>query len=98
MSVVSTIKWINPRDRLPDKDGYYLIAWKIPFDESDDPPAILAKCFTTNLKLLSDLDFGDCEYPGFWDHQGDFELYEEDMSCIRYWAEMPIIKEIQEEN
>lgn len=91
MELTSTIEWHDTRKELPQKDGYYLIAWKSPFDESDDPPVIIAKCFVTDLSTLSDISFKGQDRPGFWDAWGDHEYIEEDLSCIRYWAEMPEI-------
>ena len=89
--MTTVIKWFDPREKLPEEDGFYLI-WAA----GNVVVPISRRRFTSNLHDFDDIDFIDRSF----DHPGFVKL---DESCfmwreipleeIKYWAKLPEIKE-----
>ena len=74
------MKWISAKDRLPDKEGKYLIAYKIPNNY-----LINVANFAFNLKKVDYYDFKE-EKLGFYKYDGEYGHYELD---VDYWMPLP---------
>ena len=91
--ITTTSEWFRPDEKLPDKDGAYLVAVSRPS---------LYFCiieFTKNLHEYSSFDFPDESdaRPGFVDVDCVRVnwFFEVPLSNVLYWAEIPNIKEEQ---
>lgn len=88
--MTTVIEWFDPRERLPEEDGFYLVY---------TGNAMPVTCFQFRVKL-SDID--DIDFPEkFYSHHGGFvdldefryRWYEVPLENIKYWAKLPEIKE-----
>lgn len=90
MSMTTVIEWFDPREKLPEEDGHYLVY---------TGNVIPVTCFQFRVKL-SDID--DDDFPAkLYSHHGGFvdfddfrcRWYEVPLENIKYWAKIPEIKE-----
>ena len=93
--ITTTIEWFDPREKLPEEDGNYLIY---------TGNAIPILCLRFGIKLcdVDDIDFPKEYYSnhsGFVDFDGSrYRWIEVPLEEIKYWAKMPEISTIKEEN
>ncbi len=88
--MTSVIEWFDPREKLPEKDGYYLVCYRYasPFEIAQ---------FATKLSDIDDIDFPEELYSqrgGFvYFDASRYRWYEVTPEGIKYWAKIPEIKE-----
>lgn len=78
-----TVNWTKCTERLPEKDGEYLVVKSIMgiFNKID-------VCgFATNLHKKDEYDFPDEDRPGWYGCDSETGYYE--WTGILYWAELP---------
>lgn len=77
------MKWVSVRDRLPDKDGDYLVVKSIMGMYSK----IDVCAFTMNLHEADEFDFPDEDRPGWYEYDSETGYFE--WTGITHWAELP---------
>lgn len=84
-------KWISVKDRLPSKNGRYLVTYGYIADLNGR--YIKTVEFAENLTKLDNYDFPKKEYnrAGFYDYDSDFGYYEE--TKVLAWMELPPVYE-----
>lgn len=83
-------EWIPVSEKLPNKDGDYLVYTEWRFGGTYLPNISIAS-FATNLHKVDDEDFPCPDYkrPGWYDYDGEDATYYE-LSDITYWMPLPI--------
>ena len=88
--ITTTIEWFDPREKLPEEDGYYLV-----YINNFIP--VTWFCFAVKLSDIESIDFPQDSYfhhGGFVDFdQSEGRWYTVPLEEIKYWAKMPKIKE-----
>lgn len=84
-------KWISVKDRLPSKNGRYLVTYGYIVDSNYR--YIKTVEFAENLTKLDNYDFPKNEYnrAGFYDYDSDFGYYE--VTKVLAWMELPEVYE-----
>lgn len=90
--ITTTIKWFDPREKLPEEDGYCLVC-----TGNAVPTSHYQFCqFTSNLHDFDNIDFQDSsfDHSGFIDFdESCYRWREIPLTLIKYWAKIPKIKE-----
>ena len=88
--ITTTIEWFDPIEKLPEKDGAYLV-----YTGNRMPFTVLR--FAANLSGLDDIDFPERYYShraGFVDFdETRYRWFEVPLEKIKYWTKIPEIKE-----
>ena len=87
--ISTTIEWFDPRKKLPEEDGYYLV-----YTRYYSPFSVFQ--FATKLSDFNYTDFPEEFYShgGFVNFDGSkCEWFEVPIQDIKYWAKIPEIKE-----
>lgn len=79
---VTEAKWISVKDRLPEKEGKYLV-----HKESGCFKSIDTAWFTLNLHELDKYDFPNKHRPGWNNYDSEWGYYEE--TGVIYWMPLP---------
>lgn len=84
-------KWISVKDRLPNKNGTYLVTYGSITDLNNR--YIKTVGFAENLTKLDNYDFLKNEYDraGFYGYDSDFGYYEE--TKVIAWMKLPAVYE-----
>lgn len=84
-------KWISVKDRLPNKDGRYLVTYGYIVDLNYR--YIKTVEFAENLTKLDNYDFPKNEYnrAGFYDYDSEYGYCEE--TNVLAWMELPPVYE-----
>ena len=88
--ITTTIEWFDPIEKLPEKDGRYLVY-------TGNVVPVTCFQFAANISSLDDIDFPEKLYShhaGFVDFD-EFRCrwYEIPLEKIKYWTKIPEIKE-----
>jgi len=77
------VNWTKCTDRIPNKDGEYLVVKSIigMFNKID------VCAFALNLHEIDEFDFPDEERPGWYEHDSETGYFE--WTGITHWAELP---------
>ena len=76
------MNWIKTSDRLPNKNGQYLVVYKY-FDYR----SIGVARFATNLNKVDKYIFGTEKRPGWYEPDDEVGYFER--TLITHWAELP---------
>lgn len=74
------MKWISVKDRLPDKDGAYLVTIR---ESEEDEGCVLAAWYNTNIPSLLNRNVGWTLLNEFYDYSEQCKPY------ITHWAPWP---------
>lgn len=75
-------KWISVKDRLPDKDGDYLVTRKV-FNK----PIVGKSSFAKNLYTVDQFDFHNKRRAGWYYYDSEYGFGEE--TDVIAWQELP---------
>ena len=83
MKEQEAVNWTKCTDRIPNKDGEYLVVKSIMgmFNKID------VCAFALNLHEIDEFDFPDEERPGWYEHDSETGYFE--WTGITHWAELP---------
>ena len=78
-----SMEWIKAKDKLPDKDGHYLVVKSIMgmFNKID------VCAFALNLHEVDEFDFPDENRPGWYEYDSETGNFE--WTGVTHWAELP---------
>ena len=79
-------KWISIKDRLPDKDGIYLVTYR---SVIADIRFIRIYCYSNNLSKVDKYDFPRSKYnrAGWYDYDSEYGHWE--VTNVIAWMELP---------
>lgn len=85
---MNEVSWIRCSDRLPDRNGDYLVVLKYP---GFSKVSVLS--FSRNLHMTDELSFETERRPGWYEYDSEVGNYE--LTNISYWAKLPALPDNQ---
>lgn len=83
----NAVEWISVKDRLPDKNGKYLVVYNC-FQYKD----IRVLNFANNLYKVDEYIFSGDKHPGWYESDDEVGYFER--TDVSYWAELPPMPDI----
>lgn len=83
--ILNKYNWISVKDKLPNRDGKYLVTYRSDIDNR----FIRIYGYSNNLSKVDNFDFPRSKYnrAGWYDYDSDFGYYE--VTNVIAWIELP---------